>query len=124
MDKGDSGETRLTPEDLEFAPDYIWYDDGHKLVPRLPYLEWWQQVAEERYGDEARWLDAALEMGYVVTLRDPSTGQTWMEPALSDYDAGLALKSLGTSKEARSCVRILASMARCIIKKNEGPNED
>jgi len=56
------------------------------LMPSPFFLNWWQQVAQIRYGDKQRCIDVAKELGYVS--KDG-------EPLGFEYDPVMARSSLG-----------------------------
>ncbi len=64
------------------------------IEPSPFFLDWWQNVAEQRFRDRERWLDAAIQLGYVWRFREPNTGQIQHDPIGFDYDPVLYRNSL------------------------------
>jgi hypothetical protein len=79
--------------DLE--PDPVWVRDGNALIPSPFFLKWWETVAERRFGDRKRWLDAGIELGYISKSFDKVGRKHYYEAVGFDYNPALARCSLG-----------------------------
>lgn len=77
---------KLTRKDFEFEPSPVWIEENNVVMPGPFFLRWWQQVAQQRFGDKQRWLEVAQDLGYV-----------WMngDPIGFDYNPVTARASLG-----------------------------
>ncbi len=90
---------KVTAKDLELAPDPVWIIDDSYCGPAPFFLERWQECAKRRFGNKERWRDVACELGYVARIRDPESGETYMEPIGFDYDPALYRASLGIPQD-------------------------
>jgi hypothetical protein len=90
---------RKTVQSWELEEDPVWIREGNVLKPSAFFLKWWRRVAEHRFGDRTRWLDAARELGYVWKWRNRTTGKVSYEAIGFDYDPAMARFSLGLSKD-------------------------
>jgi len=86
--------TKLKIKDFEFVADPVWAEQDMCLVPIAFFLNWWQTVAERQFGDKTRWIDAAIELGYVVKTYDPIDGKCYLESTGLGYDHILLRQSL------------------------------
>lgn len=86
---------KVTTKDMELLPDPVWIVEDSGIKPSRFFLRWWQRVAERRFSDKERWLDAAWELGYIAEIYDAETGKTYIEPVGFDYNPALARASLG-----------------------------
>jgi hypothetical protein len=84
----------LTRKDMDLEPDPVWIQDGTSLVPTPFFSKWWKEYAKNKYGNESRWLDAALELGYVAKYADSDSGQIYLDSSGLGYDASLARVTL------------------------------
>ena len=86
---------RLTRRDFELLPDPVWVEEDGALEPSPFFRRWWQQYAERRWGDKAKILEAALDLGYIARFYDPNTGKHHYDPVGFDYDPIQYRESLG-----------------------------
>lgn len=87
----------LTRKDFEPLQDPVWltnlWHDNHVALQPTPFFyDWWCRVAELKFGNRNRWLDAAIDLGYVVRYADNS--ETLVDFVRFDYDAKLLRESL------------------------------
>jgi len=62
---------KLTRKDFELEPSPVWVEENNVLKPSPFFNRWWQQVAQQRFGDKERWLEVAQNLGYVWWNGDP-----------------------------------------------------
>jgi len=62
---------KLTHKDFELEPSAVWVEENNMLKPSPFFIRWWQQVAQQRFGDKERWLEVAQNLGYVWWNGDP-----------------------------------------------------
>lgn len=77
---------KLRHKDFELEPSAVWVEENNMLKPSPFFIRWWQQVAQQRFGDKERWLEVAQNLGYVWWNGDPIG---------FDYDPLMARTSLG-----------------------------
>lgn len=90
---------KVTKKDLQLLPDPVWVAEDNRLKPTPFFLCWWQLVAERRFGDKGRWLDAAVELGYVIKTHDPKSGGDCYDAAGFEYDPNQYRESLGITPD-------------------------
>jgi len=90
---------RITPKDWDLLPDPVWTEAGGSIQPTPFFFQWWRMVAEKKFGDGSRWLDAAVELGYVSRFTDPNTGGVCYDPIGFRYDPNLLRDSLAISRD-------------------------
>lgn len=88
-----------TTSDWEPEQDPVWILEENMLKPSPFFLQWWQRTAELKYGTRDRWLDIAVELGYVTRLIDSASDQIYYEPIGFDYDPELVRNTLGIPEE-------------------------
>ena len=93
------------PQDLwQTEPTPIWVTEGGIIKPTYYFLRWWQDISKRKYGTPDRWLDVAVELGYVRKDHNPISGHLFYEPEGFDYDPVLVRNTLGIS-EAMPIIR-------------------
>ena len=88
-----------TRKDFEPLPDPVWVTTEMGIEPSPFFKNWWQNVAEQRFRDRERWLDAAIQLGYVWRYREPNTGQIHHDLIGFDYDPVLYRNSLNIPED-------------------------
>ena len=86
---------KIKAKDLELLPDPVWKKEDGMIMPTQFFLVWWQEVAEQRFGDRERWLDAASELGYVAKLYDTEKCKFYYEAVGFGFDPSEHRASLG-----------------------------
>lgn len=86
---------KVTNKDIQLLPDPVWVEEDNCLKPTPFFLGWWQAVAERRFGDNSRWLDAAVELGYVYPKVSPDPYGISLAPRRFEHDPALMRESLG-----------------------------
>jgi hypothetical protein len=87
---------KVTMKDMQLEPDPVWVEEEDGVLMPTPFFkDWWERVAERRFGDRRRIIDAAIELGYIGRFRDPETGRTYLDPMGFDYDPIQYRQSLG-----------------------------
>jgi hypothetical protein len=81
-------------KDASLEPSPVWMDQNGVLEPRIFFRNWFEQVAEKRFGDRERWWEAAVELGYIAEWTD-SYGQFQVEYWGFEHDHVLYRASLG-----------------------------
>jgi hypothetical protein len=85
--------SKKTRKDFVLLPDPIWDKDG---VLKPFFLDWWQRVAEIRFGDKSKVWDAAKALGYIGSFcYNQETESIEEYPIRFDYDPALYRESLG-----------------------------
>jgi len=79
--------------------DPVWITEESILRPSSFFLKWWQDVAELQYSDRERWIDIAVNLGYVAKLVDSASGRIYYEPVGFEYDRELIRNTLGIPEE-------------------------
>ncbi|MFC1964818.1 hypothetical protein ACFLWG_02295 [Chloroflexota bacterium] len=90
---------KKTYKDFEFLPDPVWTEVDGVIKPTPFFLSWWQDVAERRFGDRERWLDAAIELGYIIKFYDKEIGTSCYDLMGFDYNPALYRASLNISED-------------------------
>lgn len=90
---------KLRRKDLELLPDPVWIVENGRLKPTPFFLGWWQAVAERRFGDKGRWLEAATNLGYAAKVNNPRTGRDYYEAVGFNYDPKEYRDSLGIQED-------------------------
>ena len=90
---------RLTKKDFELLPTPVWVTTEMGIEPSPFFKNWWQNVAEQKFGNRERWLDTAVQLGYVAKFHEPQTGQLCHDPIGFDYDPVLYRTSLNVPED-------------------------
>lgn len=90
---------KRTTSNWEPEQDPVWILEEDILKPSLFFLRWWQRTAELKYDTRDRWLDIAVELGYVIRLIDSASDQIYYEPIGFDYDPELVRNTLRIPEE-------------------------
>jgi len=90
---------KLRRKDLELLPDPIWIVENGCMKPTPFFLGWWQAVAERQFRDKGQWMDAAVDLGYVIKIYNPKTGRDHYESVGFNYDSKLYRESLVISTD-------------------------
>jgi hypothetical protein len=85
---------KVSKKDASLEPDPVWMIQNGVLRPTPFFQDWFERVAETRFGDKQRWWEAAMELGYVCEWTD-SYGHLQVELLRFDYDHDLHRESLG-----------------------------
>lgn len=83
----------------ELEQDPVWVIEHGTIMPSSFFRKWWEDVSEHRYGDRDRWIDAAIDLGYVQREVDHHTGKFYLIPVGFEYDPSLLRASLGISND-------------------------
>ena len=86
---------KTKPRDFQLLPDPVWKEEDGMIMPTPFFLVWWQKIAERKYGDKERWLDAASELGYIAKLYDSEASKYYHEAVGFGYEPSEYRVSLG-----------------------------
>jgi len=89
---------KVSKKDASPEPSLVWMIQNGVLEPRIFFRNWFEQVAERRFGAKQRWWEAAVELGYIAEWTD-SYGRFQVDHLRFEHDPVLYRASLGLPKD-------------------------
>jgi len=87
--------SKQNAKNWELEQDPVWVIEHNTIMPSPFFRKWWEDAAERQYSDRDRWIDAAIQLGYIYKETNRRTGKVYMIPVGFEYDPALLRTSLG-----------------------------
>ena len=67
--------SKQNAKNWELEQDPVWVIEHNTIMPSPFFRKWWEDAAERQYSDRDRWIDAAIQLGYIYKETNRRTGK-------------------------------------------------